>query len=220
MARSRAALRLLIRQSYRYPSGDPVAENGDLQGYFYIYWTEEYTDDGDLIAKHCTTQDHYDEGCFADWTIKAKPCIKEVNGCEAMFLYHFHDHPVWMIGPRVDDDGGLRGTRSMIPQPGSYTHLHWLTENPESSLEEVEELFDADIYVPTECNVSMASALTAGVICPGYFLEIKAVEDFVFEHGGEKIPVREGVDNRTHLNIVTSYRALDPSVVVLPGTYQ
>ncbi len=195
-----------------------LKNNGDLQGYFYITWTGEFTDDDDPIAHHCTKPEHYADGCFPGWTIKAKPCIQEVNGCEAMFLYHYHDHPVWMIGPRVvGEDDGLRGTRSMIPQPGSYTHLHWLTENADSSLVDVEELFGADIYVPQECNVSMASALTAGVICPGYYLEIKAVEDFVFRHGGELIPVSEGSDNRTHLNIVTSYRSLPHDV--LPGNY-
>ena len=112
----------------------------------------------------------------------------------------------------------------MIPQRGSYTHLHWLTEGAEhngvflpSSLEAVENLFGVDIYVPPECNVSMASELTSGVVCSGYFLQIKAVEKFVFRHGGELIPVEPGIDNRTHLNIVTSYRSLPEGI--LPGDY-
>lgn len=196
-----------------------LKNNGDLQGFFYIYWTGDFTDDGLPVAKHCTTQEHYEQGCFAGWTIKAKPCIKEVNGCEAMFLYHYHDHPVWMIGPRVDDAGGLRGTRGMIPQPGSYTHLHWLTDPDitNSSLDEVEDLFDVDVAVTPECNVFMASDLIPGVVCPGYFLEIKALAAFAFQHGGELIPVSEGTDNRTHLNIVSSYRSLPAGV--LPGDY-
>ena len=201
-----------------------LKNNGDLQGFFYIYWTGDFTADGDPIAHHCTKPEHYAAGCFAGWTISAKPCIFEVNGCEAMFLYHFHDHPVWMIGPHLDANGGLRGTRSMIAQPGSYTHMHWLTEGTEhngmflpSSLVEVEDLFGVDILVPQECNVDVASKLTAGVICPGYYLEITAVENFIFRHGGELIPVSKGIDNRTHLNIVTSYRALPHDV--LPGDY-
>jgi len=55
--------------------------------------------------------------------------------------------------------------------------------------------------------VSVAKALTPGVICPGYFLEIQATETFAFKHGGELIPVRPGTDNRTHLNLVTSVPA-------------
>ncbi len=201
-----------------------LKKSGDLAGYFYIYWTGEFTDDGEPIAEHCTEPEHYAAGCFAGWKIKAKPCIEEVNACRAMVLYHYHDHPVWMIGPWVDKSGGLRGTRSMIPEPGSYTHLHWLTEGTEhkgvflpSSLEAVERLFGVDIYVPPGCNVDMASELTSGDVCPGYFLQIKAVEEFVFRHGGELIPVRPGIDNRSHLNIVTSYRSLPEGV--LPGDY-
>ena len=112
----------------------------------------------------------------------------------------------------------------MIPQPGSNTHLHWLTEGTEhngvllpSSLEAVERLFGVDINVPTECNVDVASKLTSGVICPGYFLQIRAIENFVFRHGGELMKVRKGIDNRTHLNLLSSYRSLPHDV--LPGDY-
>lgn len=201
-----------------------LRRNGSLSGYFYIFWSDEVTEDGETIAKHCTKPEHYALGCFPGWTIRAEPCIEEVNGCRAMFLYHYHDHPVWMIGPQVDDAGGLRGTRSMIAQPGSYTHMHWLTEGAEhngvflpSSLAQVEDLFDVDIVVPPECNVAMASKLTSGTVCPGYYLQITAVERFPFKHGGEVIPVRQGVDNRTHLNLVSSYRSLPHNV--LPGDY-
>lgn len=201
-----------------------LTRNGDLRGFFYIYWTDDYTDDGDRIAHHCTKPEHYAAGCFAGWKIKAKPCIPEVNQCDAMYLYHYHDHPVWIIGPRVDESDGLRGTRGMIPQPGSYTHLHWLTEGSyreetflPSSLAAVENLFGVEIHVPDECNVDVASKLTSGVVCPGYYLQITALENFIFRHGGELIPVHKGKDNRTHLNIVTSYRSLPHGV--LPGEY-
>ena len=89
--------------------------------------------------------------------------------------------------------------------------MHWLTEGAEhegsflpSSIVAVEALFAVDIEVPDECNVSMARALTPGVICPGYFLQIEATETFAFKHGGELIPVHPGIDNRTHLNLVAS----------------
>ena len=201
-----------------------LRKSGRLSGFFYVYWTGEFTVDGQPIAKHCTTPEHYAAGCYPGWKIEAQPCIEEVNGCRAMFLYHYHDHPVWMIGPQIDESGGLRGTRSMIPQPGSYTHLHWLTEGAvhngvvlPSSLEAVEEVFGVDINVPPECNVSSASALTSGIVCPGYYLQIKALHTFVFKHGGELIPVSPRIDNRTHLNIVSSYRSLPHGV--LPGDY-
>jgi hypothetical protein len=191
-----------------------LKKDGDLSGFFYVFWSDDYTATGERIAKHCTKTEHYEQGCFAGWKIEATPCIEEVNGCRAMFLYHDDDHPVWMIGPR-NVSGSLRGTRSMIAQPGGYTHMHWLTEGAmhegtllQSSLADVEALFGVDISVPAECNVATASDLTPGTICPGYYLEIKAVENFFFKHGGEEIPVSIGIDNRTHINIVSSYRSL------------
>jgi hypothetical protein len=188
-----------------------LTNEGALKGFFYVYWTEAESAEGLPVAKHCTTPEHYAAGCFAGWHIQAVPCIAEVNGCEAMFLYHNHDHPVWLVGPRVDSEGNLRGTRGQVPQPGSFTHMHWLTEGADhqgeflpSSLADVEAFFGVDIAVPEACNVSMAKELTPGVVCPGYFLQIQATETFAFHHGGEDIPVRPGIDNRTHLNLVSS----------------
>ena len=187
---------------------------GDLKGFFYVFWSGEVTEAGLPVAKHCTKPEHYEAGCFAAWHIEAVPCIAEVNGCKAMFLYHNHDHPVWLVGPRTDSEGNLRGTRGRIPQPGSYTHMHWLTEGADhngtflpSSLAAVEALFGVDIEVPDECNVSMAKNLTPGVVCPGYFLQIRASETMAFHHGGEDIPVSPGLDDRTHLNLVSSIPA-------------
>jgi hypothetical protein len=188
-----------------------LMNDGSLRGFFYVYWTGEKTAEGEPIAHHCTEPAHYAQGCFAAWHLRAEPCIEEVNGCTAMFLYHHHDHPVWLVGPHTMN-GALRGTRSMIPQPGSYTHMHWITEGVEhmgmtfpSSLADIENLFGVDIEVPEECNVAMAGELTPGSICPGYFLELTAVKRFVFRHGGELMRVEPGVDNRTHLNLLTSF---------------
>ena len=193
-----------------------LTQDGDLKGFLYVYWTGEVTSEGLPVAAHCTSPEHYEVGCFAGWLIEARPCIAEVDGCEAMFLYHNDDHPVWLVGPRRDASGELRGTRSRIVQPGSFTHLHWLTEgsqhdgeSQESSLSELETLFGVDIQVPAECNVSAARSLTPGVVCPGYFLEIRAIDTFAFRHGGELIPVLPGIDNRTHLNLVASVPAED-----------
>ncbi len=191
-----------------------LTNDGSLQGFFYVYWTGDVTPEGLPVAAHCTAPEHYAAGCFAGWRIVARPCIAEVDGCEAMFLYHNHDHPVWLVGPRLDGEGNLRGSRSRIVQPGSFTHFHWLTEGSEhqgewlpSSVGEIEALFGVEIEIPAECNVAMAGALTPGAICPGYFLELQATQRFAFRHGGETIPVRQGIDNRTHLNLVTSVPA-------------
>ena len=51
----------------------------------------------------------------------------------------------------------------------------------------------------------MLDNLAEDYTCPGWFLEIRAVREFAFEHGGEKVPVRPGMDNATHLNLVTNY---------------
>ncbi len=193
---------------------------GDLKGWLYVFDSGEKLEDGTPVLKHCTKPEHYEAGCVAGWTIEAKPCIQEVNGCRAMFLYHYHDHPVWLLGARVDDSGGLRGSRTNVVQPGSFTHFHWLTES--SSLAEVEALFGVDVNLPEACNVAMASQLTSGVECPGYFLQIEALEPFglgtwAFHHGGENLILQPGMDNKTHLNLLTSYRSLPAGV--LSGDY-
>ncbi len=76
--------------------------------------------------------------------------------------------------------------------------------------------------MPDECNVAMADRLTGGVTCPGYFLQLTAGEPFglekwAFHHAGENLVLRPGIDNMTHLNLLTSYRSLPPGV--LPGEY-
>lgn len=203
-----------------------LQKDGSLRGFFYVVHLDQdgdglldTADDGTPIKRHCTKPEHYPT-CEIGWEIQAVPCIEEVNGCTAMFLYHKDDHPVWLIGPRKRTKDGvafLGGTRALIPQPGSPSHVHWLTEGliledshgaiieRPSSLADLEALLGVDIEVPAECNVDMASQLTTGTICPVYFWEIKAVDTFYFHHGGENIPVRPGVDMSTHTNFVTSY---------------
>jgi hypothetical protein len=206
-----------------------LKDSGELAGFLYIVFEDrdedgviDTTEDGLRIAGHCTRPEDY-AACEMGWQLRAKPCIEEVNGCEAMYLYHQHDHPVWLIGPRLREmhnETFLGGSRLPIPQPGFPGHLHWLSEESEhegshgsmmlpGSIEELEALFGVDIEVPGECNVSMASALTPGAICPAYFLELRAIDTFAFRHGGELIPVRPGIDLRTHHNFVTSYVAIE-----------
>ena len=203
-------------------------KSGDLTGFFYITWLDNDGDgiidvdpvSGLPVAGHCNKPEHYEIGCFAGWTMRAKPCINEDHHRRAMYLSPYHDHPPWLLDPSVDDTGNLRGSRLNIVQPGSYTHMHWLTRgttqtNDEghtmtfpSSIDEVEAVFGLEpggIHVPDECNVAMAKMLTPGAICPGYFLEIRAIKSFAFKHGGEPIPVTPGIDNKTHLNLLTTY---------------
>jgi hypothetical protein len=42
-------------------------------------------------------------------------------------------------------------------------------------------------------------------IYSGWFLEIEAVMEFAFQHGIEVVPVYSGMDNATHVNLVTNY---------------
>lgn len=195
-------------------------DKGDLSGWFYVFDSGETLDDGTPILKHCTKQEHYDAGCVAGWRIHAKPCIEEVNGCRAMYLYHYHDHPPWLLNPSIDDEGNLRGSRQPIHQPGSFTHMHWLTEGTShedtflpSSIADVETVFGVDITIPEACNVATASQLTTGAICPGYMLQITVIRPFgynrwAFNHGGEDLVITPGIDNKTHLNLLTSYQAV------------
>ncbi|MGV7225096.1 MAG: hypothetical protein ACQ9MH_26720 [Nitrospinales bacterium] len=91
-----------------------------------------------------------------------------------------------------------------IPQPGSFTHFHWIgadSDDPRALAAEV----------PLQCDVDMAGELdnnAEDVTCPGWFLEIRTVREFAFEHGGETVPVRPGLDNATHLNLVTNYEEI------------
>ena len=184
--------------------GHPVS----LKGFFYIIFTGEIDSVSGLpIARHprgasqneaCGDdkndddefhRDLKDNGkdieCIVGWIMKGKPG-------EAKFLYHSgvngNDHPVWMVN-RVD-----------IPQPGSFTHFHWIGRDSTDPR--------APAEVPEECDVEMAGELdnnAENVVCPGWFLQIKAVEKFAFQHGNEVVPVRPGIDNATHLNLVTNY---------------
>lgn len=173
-----------------------------IKGRLYIIYTGATNEDGVPIARHPRGASNNETcgvdpiDCVVGWTINALPG-------EAKFLYHSgvngNDHPVWLVN-RVE-----------IPQPGSYTHFHWITTtsaDPRAA------------NVPVECDQKNASDLeSAGAtntVCQGWFLQIHAVEDFVFEHGGEKILVTSGDDNATHLNFVTNYAEI-PDITATRG---
>ena len=117
------------------------------------------------------------------WVIKAEPG-------ETKFLYHNgvngDDHPVCMVN-RVD-----------IPQPGSFTHFHWITTTSSGP---------RAATVPAACDRNNASQLedqpptAVDFTSPGWFLQITAVEEFAFQHGNEVAPVCSGIDNAAHLNL-------------------
>jgi hypothetical protein len=179
------------------------------------------------VARHPRGAGEHNEECGVDpidcvvgWRVRALPA-------EAVFISHSgvngDDHPIWMIT-----------TRNGIPQPGSYTHFHWITSLSTDGRSE---------DVPAACDVPMAGMLEGEVVtadltlddgvnppvtwtdadvhvgggaenlvCPGWLLELKAIRKFAFMHGGEKIAVLPGIDNSTHLNIVTNY-AIVPDIV-------
>ena len=101
-------------------------------------------------------------------------------GRAALVRQPMHDHPLFLM------------PRAAIPQPGAYSHFHW---------------------------TGMAMPMPYATV-PGYVMALTAVNRFCFIHhmadaamsamscrdnGGVKI--ERGIDNATHLNIVTS----DPS---------
>ena len=166
-----------------------------LKGRLYIIYTGAIDADTGLpIARHPRGASNnevcdIDVKCTVGWTMKALPGI-------ARFLYHKgvngNDHPVWLLN------------RANIPQPGNYSHFHWISTtstDPRAS------------SVPVVCDQKNASELekagAANTDCPGWFLSLHAVEDFVFEHGGEKIPVQSGTDNATHINFVSNYTVVE-----------
>jgi hypothetical protein len=172
----------------------------ELFGRFYIIFTGA-TDpvSGLPVARHPRGAGQMEEcgvdpvDCVVGWHIRAVPG-------EAKFLFHGgvngDDHPVWLLN------------RADIPQPGGLTHFHWITsasnQDPRAT------------GVPPVCDQNDAGGLeaagAANTVCPGWFLEIRAVKQFAFEHGGEIIPVRPGIDNATHLNLLTNYQALSVDI--------
>jgi hypothetical protein len=163
-----------------------IKNDGSLYGYLYIWFTGDTTSDGFKVATHvdCTKT----PGCTVGWTLNGEPGI-------GTYLYTAYnevgmmDHPVFLADRRD------------IPEPGAYAHFHWLC--------------------PT-CDVN--GMPTTGELMDGYFLQLTVMDKFCFFHmqmpinpgatcranGG--IPVAPGIDIATHVNIVTSYPGLLPSM--------
>jgi hypothetical protein len=197
-----------------------------LSGDLLIYFTGEIDEASGLpVARHPRGAMH-NEVCDVDLECVVGWELRGVAG-EAKFLYHGgvngNDHPVWLVD------------RAAIPQPGTYSHFHWITSDGTEAL-----MGEAEI--PLACDVAMAGALEGDVVegtltlsgggkhklrwddesvhvgggaenltCPGWFLELEAEESFAFQHGGDTLAVAPGADNKTHLNLVTNY-ALVPGI--------
>jgi hypothetical protein len=142
------------------------SRGGGLSGFFYVSFTGVTTTDGYRVATHvdCDAGAH----CTVGWLLKGRPT-------EATLVSHDQgSHPLFSL-PRAD-----------IPQPGAYSHFHWLGDMP---------MVDQRVE--------------------GYLLELISVDRFCFMHHGAAaaqstqtcrdnggIPVTPGLDVATHLNIV------------------
>jgi len=142
-----------------------LMDNAEISGFLYITFTGESTMEGLPIAKHCS-HDTPPDKCVVGWIMRGK------HG-QAKFVFHHMDHPLWLVDNRSD-----------IPQPGAYSHFHWLN-GPE---------MPGDL----KCEQSY----------DGYFIELRAINRFAFLHAGEIIPVTPGIDISTHVNIVGSFHSM------------
>lgn len=183
-----------------------------LHGFLYVTFTDKdgnpigTTAEGLRIARHPRADMGEVCGqtvdCVAGWiltgTLGPGPASGAMlNRGEARYLYHSgvngDDHPVWLTN------------RVNIPQPGpGSSHYHWITDNPTVRPATTDPRAGA---IDPLCNVDHAALLTPNSICLGWYLQLYAVRRFAFQHGGETIPVEPGIDNATHLNVVTNYPA-------------
>ena len=189
-----------IQVSLKTKKGQPKS----LRGALYVYFTGD-TDavSGLPIARHPRGASHSETCgvdaiiCVAGWKMSGRPGA-------AKYLYHSgingNDHPVWMVNRAEEPTAPAPGM--VIPQPGYYSHYHWITTTSTDPRK---------TDVPAACDKSSAGALqdviptAVNEICEGWFLQIKATQSFMFQHGGEIIPIHKGSDIRSHLNIVTNY---------------
>ena len=140
---------------------------GALAGFLYVRHVGAITADGYPVARHADCNQVND--CRVGWILRGKPG-------SATFLYHtMGDHPTWLVD------------RADIPQPGAFSHFHFLGADPSQAAETRN----------------------------GYFLELQATDRFCFVHhaiedmtgscadiGG--VPVSAGIDIATHVNVVGS----------------
>ncbi|MDW7774230.1 MAG: hypothetical protein SCH71_15200 [Desulfobulbaceae bacterium] len=142
-----------------------IKNNGDLFGFLYITFTGENIN-GIPVAMHCNDQTPANE-CEVGWIIRGK-FLGGSN--QPTFVYMVDDHATWLVQSRND-----------IPQPGSYSHFHWLGDP------------------------AGGGGLVEGSTFDGYILELEAIDQFYFLHHNEYLLVMPGIDIATHVNIVGSF---------------
>ena len=169
-------------------------KDGTLKGRLYIIFTGAIDAASGLpIARHPRGAGQNEEcgvdpiDCVVGWNLIGIPG-------QAKFLFHNgvngDDHPVWMVN------------RADIPSPGTFNHFHWITTTSTD---------DRAASVSADCDKNNAGQLetqeptAVNDICQGWFLQLQAIREFAFEHGGEKIPVSPGIDSNSHMNLITNY---------------
>ena len=143
-----------------------LKKNGDLFGFLYITFTGEEIN-GTPVAEHCD-ENTLPEDCEVGWIIRGK-FLGDEN--QPTFVYKENkDHPTWLVNSRND-----------IPQPGPFSHFHWLG------------------------NPAGGGGFIQGDMRDGYMIALRAVDQFYFRHNDEEILVMPGIDISTHVNIVGSF---------------
>jgi len=142
--------------------------DGSLFGFFYVRFTGVTTRDRYRVATHVDCDAVPD--CTVGWALNGVPA-------SASLLYNPPmNHPVFLVA------------RPDIPQPGAYSHFHWL-----------------GVQAPL------------GHGAPGYLLQLAAIDSFCFIHHGAEnamadrtcrenggVSVDAGADTATHPNLVTN----------------
>ena len=100
-----------------------VTKGDKLEGFLYIKFTGEDTEDGYPIAEHANCEKAPDQ-CTVGWILDGIPIRATYRGHEGK------GHPQWLVDPA-----------DLPPQPG-YTHFHWLNESAHAGGLTVGETYD------------------------------------------------------------------------------
>jgi hypothetical protein len=140
-----------------------------------------------------------DVKCIVGWEMRGLPGA-------AKFISHSgvngDDHPVWLVNRA--EEALAPATGMVIPQDGYHSHFHWITT---TSTDPRAGTVSAACDKNNAGELETAAPTAVNLVCQGWFLQITAKKKFAFQHGGEIIPIRNGADIRSHLNIVTNYKS-------------
>jgi hypothetical protein len=193
-------------------TGAPIS----LFGKFYIFYTGDTDPVSDLpIARHprgLASDGSFDERCGTNIKCVVGWEIRGVPGA-ARFVSHSgvngEDYPIWLVNRAEEVTAPASGM--VIPQDGYYSHFQWITTtstDPRASV------------VSAACDKQSAAELESqdpsavNQVCQGWFLQITARKKFAFQHGDEIIPIHNGADIRSHLNIITNYKPWPDDTII------